>query len=67
MIDVLRRRQMAILNPKQWDDRNDRYFMELYQEHRGAKSLYGLCAAMCPERTIIGVSSRGARAGHASS
>ncbi|SDJ60941.1 DUF2971 domain-containing protein [Mesorhizobium muleiense] len=40
---------MAILNPQQWDDRNDRYFMELYQEYRGAKGLYGLCAAMCAE------------------
>lgn len=49
VIDILRTRQLAILDPQQWDDRNDRHFMKLYQEHRKAKGLYGLCAAMCPE------------------
>ncbi len=49
VIDTLRRKELAILNPQQWDDRNDRYFMQLYQEYRGAKGLYGLCAAMRTE------------------
>lgn len=49
VIDVLRRRKLAILNPQQWDDRNDRYFMELYQAHCRSKGIYGLCAATRPE------------------
>lgn len=49
VIDILRRKKMAILNPQQWDDRNDKYFMELYKEHKNAKGLYALCAAMRAE------------------
>jgi hypothetical protein len=40
---------MAIMNPQHWDDRNDKYFMELYKEHKNAKGLYALCAAMRAE------------------
>lgn len=49
VIDILRRKQLAILNPQQWDDRNDKFFMELYQEHKRAKGIYALCAAMRTE------------------
>jgi hypothetical protein len=46
LIDMLRRKQIAILNPQRWDDRNDKFFMELYMGHRKAEGLYALCAAM---------------------
>lgn len=49
VIDTLRRRQLALLDPQTWDDRNDRHFMLLYKEHREANSLYAMCGAMCPE------------------
>lgn len=49
VIDTLRRRQISLLDPQYWDDKNDSYFMRLYQEYRGAKGLYAMCAAMCPE------------------
>lgn len=45
VIDTLRRRQLTLLDPQSWDDRNDRHFMALYKDHRGARALYALCAA----------------------
>lgn len=51
-IDILRRGELPLLNPETWDDRNDRYFMDLYKEARkskGTNSLYALCAAGCSE------------------
>ncbi|SOC10245.1 DUF2971 domain-containing protein [Stappia indica] len=49
MIDTLRRQKLAIPNPENWDDRNDQLFMRLYKDHREAKGLYGMCAALCGE------------------
>jgi hypothetical protein len=49
VIDSLRRRQLALLDPQTWDDRNDRYFMELYKKHRKVTGLYALCAAQSAE------------------
>jgi hypothetical protein len=49
VIDLLRHRQLALLDPATWDDRNDRYFLELYKEARGLGGLYATCAATCYE------------------
>lgn len=49
MIDTLRRRQLSLLDPQYWDDKNDSYFMQLYKDHRNVKGLYAICAATCPE------------------
>lgn len=49
VIDTLRHRQLALLDPATWDDRNDRYFMELYRRARGNGGLYAVCAATCLE------------------
>lgn len=49
VINLLRRRELALLDPATWDDRNDRYFMDLYKEQRGVIGLYALCAATCNE------------------
>lgn len=49
VIDTLRQGQLALLDPRTWDDRNDRYFMELYRKQRKAAGLYALCAAKCAE------------------
>jgi len=48
-IDILRRKELPLLDPQSWDDRNDRYFMSLYKENQGIAGLYGLCAATCSE------------------
>ena len=49
VIDVLQRKELPLLDPQTWDDRNDRYFMALYKNARGVGGLYGLCAATCSE------------------
>jgi hypothetical protein len=46
VIDTLRRRKLALLNPRTWDDLNDQLFMQLYKEARGLPSLYAMCAAV---------------------
>lgn len=48
-IDILRRKELPLLDPQNWDDRNDRYFMNLYREKKEVGGLYGLCAATCSE------------------
>jgi hypothetical protein len=49
MLDILRRQELPLLNPDNWDDRNDRYFMARYKEARKLAGLYALCAAQCSE------------------
>ncbi|MBU0724537.1 MAG: DUF2971 domain-containing protein [Alphaproteobacteria bacterium] len=49
VIDILRRKELPLLDPQSWDDRNDRYFMSLYKESGELGGLYGLCAATCKE------------------
>jgi hypothetical protein len=49
VFDMLTRRKLALLNPDTWDDRNDRYFMELYKKHCHSMSLYALCATVKSE------------------
>jgi hypothetical protein len=49
VIDMLRNRQLTLVDPAAWDDRNDRYFMDLYKEARGLGGLYAACAATGPE------------------
>jgi hypothetical protein len=46
VIDTLRRRKLALRNPENWDDRNDRLFMQLYKEKKRLTSLYAMCAAV---------------------
>lgn len=48
-VDILRRKELSLLDPQSWDDRNDRYFMNLYKESKMLGGLYGLCAATCSE------------------
>lgn len=49
VINTLRRREIALLDPQNWDDRNDRHFMNLYKEQKRLPGLYALCAAQCSE------------------
>jgi hypothetical protein len=48
-IDILRRKELPLLDPQNWDDRNDRYFMSQYKESKQLNGLYGLCASTCSE------------------
>lgn len=49
VFDTLLRKKLALLDPQNWDDKNDRRFMQLYKEAKHMNSLYALCAATCTE------------------
>ena len=42
---------MTLRDPRQWDDRNDSYFLEKYKEHKGLKTLLALCFAEASSET----------------
>jgi len=43
LIHILSTRQVTLLNPITWDDKNDSYFMSEYKERHDAKTLLALC------------------------
>jgi hypothetical protein len=49
VIDMLCRKELALLDPQSWDDRNDRYFMALHKEYAKAKGLYAACFTQVAE------------------
>jgi hypothetical protein len=36
-------KSITFLDPAQWDDKNDSFFMQLYKDHRELKSLLAIC------------------------
>lgn len=48
-IHMLRSREITLLSPATWDDRNDAYFMAEYKRRKNLKSLFALCFANCDE------------------
>lgn len=40
---MLLQRQLTLLDPQGWDDRNDAYFIDAYRRKVGAKNVYALC------------------------
>lgn len=44
-IHLLRSRQITLLNPATWEDKNDAYFMSEYKRHKNAKAVLALCFA----------------------
>ena len=43
LIDYLETKEIALLNPKSWDDRNDSYYLQQYGVTTGQSSIYSLC------------------------
>ncbi|SHF08518.1 hypothetical protein SAMN04487965_1330 [Microbulbifer donghaiensis] len=43
LIDYLETKEIALLNPKSWDDRNDSYYLQQYGVTTKQSSLYSLC------------------------
>lgn len=43
LIDMLWRRQIALLSPQSWEDRNDAYYLERYQQEKQLGSVLALC------------------------
>jgi Protein of unknown function (DUF2971) len=48
-VDMLVQERLALLNPAKWQDTNDTYFLEMFQEHMRAKSLYAACFTQARE------------------
>ncbi len=48
-VDMLVEQRLALLNPSKWQDTNDTYFLEMFQEHVRAKSLYAACFTQAAE------------------
>lgn len=49
MVDLLQTKELALVNPASWDDRNDSYYIEQYARVKGMASTYALCLAQAPE------------------
>lgn len=43
LMDLLKRKKLALLNPRFWDDYNDRETMEIYRNNVKAEGIYALC------------------------
>ncbi|MGO4033199.1 hypothetical protein AB2359_17565, partial [Vibrio cholerae] len=49
LIDMLVTKEMALLNPETWDDRNDSFYIKQYAKVKGLKSTYALCLTEASE------------------
>jgi len=43
LVSILRNRELTLLDPSKWGDRNDSHYLLQYGERKGFKSLYALC------------------------
>jgi len=43
LIDFLETKEITLVNPKFWDDRNDSFYLQQYGESKGLDSIYSLC------------------------
>jgi hypothetical protein len=43
LIYLLRERKITLLDPASWDDKNDSYFLSLYQQKKNLQSVLALC------------------------
>lgn len=49
LIHILQTKQITLLNPATWDDKNDAYFMSEFKRLKNAKTLLALCFAESDE------------------
>lgn len=49
-IHLLKNRQITLLDPMNWDDRNDTFFIKTYKKRKKAKTVLALCFAEGSER-----------------
>jgi hypothetical protein len=49
LIDYLQTKELVLLNPATWDDRNDSYYIEQFALSNGYRSTYALCLADASE------------------
>ena len=51
LIFILREKRVTLRDPRQWDDKNDSYYLEKYKEAKGLKTLLALCFAEASSET----------------
>ncbi len=49
LLNMLSAKQLTLLDPKTWDDRNDSFFMSLYKDRKNLKTLLALCFSQTAE------------------
>lgn len=49
LIYMLTEKKLTLLDPQNWDDRNDSYYLDLYREKTNRKTVLALCFALGPE------------------
>ena len=49
LFDMLINRRVTLVDPKSWEDRNDSYYLEIYQQKKQLKTLLALCFTIKPE------------------
>lgn len=49
LLNMLSTKQITLLDPKTWDDRNDSFFMTMYKERKKLKTLLALCFSQTPQ------------------
>lgn len=49
LLHMLSAKQITLLDPKSWDDRNDSFFMSLYKERKKLKTVLALCFSQTAE------------------
>ena len=49
LFDYLRTKELALLSPKSWDDKNDSFFVDQYAKAHGLQSTFALCLTEAPE------------------
>lgn len=43
LVSILKERQLTLMDPMEWEDRNDTYYLRKYKDRKGAASLMALC------------------------
>jgi hypothetical protein len=49
LISILVTKKITLIDPLNWDDKNDSYFMSAYKRHKNLKSLLATCFTSAPE------------------
>jgi hypothetical protein len=49
LLDMLHHKRLTLLDPAKWEDKNDSYFLKIYQEKMAFESVLALCFAEAPE------------------
>jgi hypothetical protein len=49
LFDYLRTKELALLSPRSWDDKNDSHYIEVYAQSKGCTGTYALCLTEATE------------------